>query len=219
MDSRQFPWMLILVMAIAALGACGETDPSRATTVDRVSKVPSTSTTQSNMGVSFNGEAERAKAELEGADEIQLQMIEDGQITYEEYETAMLTFFECVRAEGLDVVELGVVDAPRGFPMLDYAIAVEGQGIAEAAGVELVERCAVTHAASVDTAWQLGHDPFNDKDAMEEAIGLLGKCLNTHGVPTGNLTIDNYAEGFRAAIQLIDDGGADCLLESGLSTE
>jgi hypothetical protein len=158
--------------------------------------------------------------QAKGVDPEQLAVFDDGDVTYDEYETAMGRAFDCMRDGGLKVVVAGT-KTQNGVTVLSYTIAGTSRetDLAGPAGRKLQDDCYDRAARYVDSYWQVSSD---DAVAYFErrAAALtppLRTCLTDAG---GDFPADaSFDELLHVAVDLTEkDPASDCIGEIGYSS-
>ncbi|NNH07791.1 hypothetical protein [Cellulomonas fimi] len=150
----------------------------------------------------------------------QMAILEDGDVTYDEYETAMNRAFECMRTAGFAVTVTGT-NRQNGTTVLDFSVqgTTSDTDLATQAGRSRQEACYVEEARFVDAFWQTASDEvvaFEERraSALEP---LLRECLASAGadVPTDASFVDLV----HVASDLTSKNRTDdCIGEIGFST-
>ncbi len=141
-----------------------------------------------------------AAARAAGASAEQVALLEDGEVTFAEYEGAILAMVECARQEAIEVVVLGV-DETGGFPRVNYAIPAEAPGLTEAEILSSVDGCGRFHSERVEAVWQLGH---GDGAAR---LAKMVACLRSNDM---DVSTSDVQEVLKAVDELIAAGGPNC---------
>ncbi len=148
-----------------------------------------------------------------GAGAAQLKLLEDGDVNYADYESAISAAVDCMRGQGYAVT----VSAPQekdGVAFIPYDIAVD-----DAAGqtMSAADQCYVEHAQFVDQFWQVeSPDVVAFRERREAALlPALRECLTKYDVDWAQ--DETFAELARRAFP---EGGAtddpvNCLYEIG----
>lgn len=159
-------------------------------------------------------------ARAAGADASQVEILEDGTVTYDEYESAMNRSFECMRERGFEVRVKGTVPS-NGVTLLDYEVegTSSGTDLESESARALIEECRTTWSAEVDRFWQVSSpDAIAYSERRDAAVKpIMRACLEEHDVdlPDDATMLDMI----HAATDLQSrDEGADCITESGYTT-
>jgi len=205
--------LLMVGIVVVALAAC-----SASSSGVSAGERPQYNLQPTDDGVAFDAAGVTAAAEANKASRRQIGYLEDGLLTFAEYEAAIQTAIACAQDIGVDVVELGVRQHRHGYPLVDYAVPTGSNGLSEKETLARFDSCYDEHAGSVDAYWQLGHDPDTQPGEFDASLEVLGRCLNENGVPTapGAITPDNLPEALDAVDRILGDGGPNCMIEAGL---
>lgn len=120
-----------------------------------------------------------------GADPSQVEILQDGVVTFEEYEAAMLRSLDCIRDLGYDVRVKGTKPSD-GVEVLDFEVWPTSPELEfdNEEAVAAVDACHETWSAEVDAFWQVsspGAIAFAER--RDAAVGpALRACLEDHGV-------------------------------------
>lgn len=139
-------------------------------------------------------------ARAAGASAEQIALLDDGEVTFAEYEAAILAMVECARQKAIEVVVLGV-DESEGFPRINYAIPADVPGMTEADILSSVDQCGRLHSERVEAVWQLGH---GDGAAR---LAKMTACLKANDV---DVSTSDPQEVLKAIDELIEAGGPNC---------
>ena len=190
---QAFGRRIVAIVTVMTAAACGQASPA--------------STTPDEGIVGLLEEARRA-----GADPAQIAALEDVEVTFAEYESAMLRAFECIRASGIEVVELGIDDG-EGFPLIDYAIAATAPGLSEDEVLDEADGCMTRFSRYVDMAWQVYSTEATEANEArwQRVREPLLRCLANAGeqLPSDASRTDMLA----SATRVLEAGGVDCLSE------
>lgn len=161
-----------------------------------------------------------AAARAAGADASQVEVLEDGAVTYAEYEAAMNRSFECMRERGFEVRVKGTVPS-NGVTLLDYEVegTSSGTDLESESARALVEECRTTWSAEVDRFWQVSSpDAIAYAERRDAAIRpIMRACLEKHDVDLADDA--TMLDMIHAATDLQStDESADCITESGYTT-
>ncbi|GIG41346.1 hypothetical protein [Cellulomonas phragmiteti] len=159
-------------------------------------------------------------ARQEGAGSGQIALLEDGDVSYDEYETAMNRAFECMRDAGLAVSVAGT-QRQNGTTVIKYTVqgTTAGTDLAGAAGKSLQDDCYLTEARFVDMYWQT-QSPDALAWASRRAAALeplLRECLVTDGADvSADASFEELINAASDRTQL--NSTSDCMGEIGYST-
>lgn len=160
------------------------------------------------------------EARAAGADAAQVAALDDGEVTYEEYEAAMTRAFACMREQGFQVDVRGTRPY-NGVPVLDFQVrgTTAGTSLDTDAGRALLEDCTTRHSTHVEGFWQtLSPDAVAFTERRDAALRpLLRTCLedNDVDVPDDASMQDMVAS---ATDLLVRTDGVDCMTEIGYPT-
>lgn len=158
-----------------------------------------------------------AEAREAGADESQLEILADGQVTYTEYEQAMNRAFACLRERDFDVDVKGTRPF-NGVTVLDYQV----QGTTDATNLddptarERMLECELRYSDAVNSFWQvMSPDAVAFIERRDAALAPgLAACLGEHDVDVPDDA--TMHELVLASVDLTTrDESVDCLLEIG----
>ncbi len=183
---------LVAVGVAASVAACGSSADTSAAATSPV-------------------EAAAAQARESGAAQDQLDILESGEVTFEQYELAMNRAYECMREAGVTVDVKGVKKY-HGVTVIDATT----QGDDEATAV--ADDCYLRHARFVDAYWQVSSpDAVAYADRRAAALKpLLQDCLTARGIDwPSDASFDDLANlAFDPAAMT---GNSNCLDEIGYS--
>lgn len=158
-----------------------------------------------------------AAARAAGADTTQVEILEDGVVTYDGYEAAMNRSLECMREHGFDVRVMGTKPV-NGVTVLDFEV----RGTSSATNLEtesaraLVEECGTTWSAQVDSFWQVSSPgAIAFKERRDAALGpAMRTCVEKHDVDLADDA--TMLDMIHVATDLQNkDETVDCLTEIG----
>lgn len=89
-----------------------------------------------------------------GASETQLAALSDGKVTFTEYQDAVNASLDCLRAAGIDVIGVDVVNT-RGFPEIDYSYAATAPGLSVDQTDVISQACLAKNSQFVEISYQL----------------------------------------------------------------
>jgi hypothetical protein len=124
----------------------------------------------------------RAEAELGGADEAQLAILDEAlatnEITFEQEQQVVNAFGACLESGGFALVDLRVTDE-GGFKLLRYAVRAGDDDT-----TTVMDECEVRTLRWVDYLYQTQPAAIRAQDAtFEQALPGLITCLQAGGVP------------------------------------
>lgn len=111
------------------------------------------------------------------------QALSDGKVTFSEYETAFLSFQDCMLSRGAELtnVELNPTIQLYTFEVQESAVT---------SGVE--DECYIPHFAAIDQAWQLSADRPKPGYESMSVVDVLTECLESNGATVGaDITVDD----------------------------
>lgn len=108
------------------------------------------------------------------------EMMEDGRITFDEYEDALRAAIRCAEAQGVEVSP-PVVGADG--VTLDYSIY---SGVLGESAIEIFDDCYSMHAHSVDVHFQTSPEVAAARDAFERAMRA---CMQESGIDVEDFTL------------------------------
>lgn len=148
-------------------------------------------------------------AEERGASPEQLAIIEDGEISFDEYQVAVTRTVECLRSAGIDVIGTGV-SSPRGFPEISYSYSTGSPGRTEAETDAIAQECIMSNSLFVESLYrespvaqearELYFEPYRDS---------VVACLRDNGVEVDDDVARVVAE--RLIGELMMETGVSCL--------
>ena len=148
------------------------------------------------------------------ASEEQLAILEDGEVTFEEYAVAVGRSLSCMEAAGITVEGPTKTDE-RGFTELRYSHNASSPGRTDDETLAVADACLHEHSMVVEMMYQTSDHAVEAQDALfEEKRDALVACLEDNGSEIDPDASRN--EVTLAAVHLFVDGGADCLTEAGL---
>lgn len=177
---------------------------------------PASSDSTPTGPVDIAAQARQAK----GVDPEQVAVFDDGDVTYDEYETAMNRAFDCMRDAGLKVVVSGT-KTQNGVTVLNFTIAGTSSetDLAGPTGRKLQDECYDRAARYVDSYWQVSSDDavaYFERRAAALAP-LLRACLTNAG---GDFPADaSFDDLIHIAVRLTEkDPASDCMGDIGYSS-
>lgn len=111
---------------------------------------------------------------LRGTSEFQRERLQDGKLTYEEYESAVLATVQCLRDRG---VVISVEPRRASGNLLQFAWASTAE--TDAAGWPAYESCYREHQALIDLLWSQQNQP--SEETVQRARAALADCLREAG--------------------------------------
>lgn len=119
-------------------------------------------------------EAAGLGAALQTASAFQRERLEDGRLTYEEYESAVLATVKCLRDQG---VVISVEPRPAAGNRIEFAYASTEETDARAAAA--YEACYREYQNLIDAVWYQQHQPGDE--TIQRARQALAECLREAG--------------------------------------
>lgn len=159
-------------------------------------------------------------ARAAGADPSQIEILQDGVVTFEEYEAAMLRSLECMRGHGFDVRVNGTKPSD-GVEVLDFEVRPTSPELefSNEDAVAKVEECRDVWSAEVDAFWQVwSPDAVAFAERRDAAVApAMRACLEEHGVTVADDA--TMRDMILASTDLQSkDADVDCVDESGYLT-
>lgn len=150
----------------------------------------------------------------ENASEEQLAILDDGEVTFEEYEAAINRSLACMEDAGIGVQGPHRVDE-RGFTELRYSHSASSPGRTEDETLAVSDACLEEHSMVVEMMYQSSPSAVEAQDEQFEQIrGALVQCLEDNGIDVDpDASRDELTT---AAVHLLVEDGTDCLTEAGI---
>ena len=119
-----------------------------------------------------SGSSEQPPAELSpGAGDLQRRAVEDGSVTFEEYEAGLLRFADCMESGGHPLADVQFDEATQLYDYLVAGEAVDG-------GLE--DDCYIGEFQDLDRLWQTNEDRPGPRSPSVDDV--LRACLDAIGV-------------------------------------
>lgn len=154
-------------------------------------------------------------AREQGASEDQLAVLESGNVTFQQYETAVLSTVECLRGAGIDVIGDRVTDS-RGYPEINYSYAASSAGRTESETDAISLACIRTNSQFIEGL-------YRSTPVVQEVIDqrfepyrdVIVSCLMEHSA-------DVDASAPRRVLEMhtwtiLQRGGPHCIADSGFN--
>jgi len=124
-----------------------------------------------------SGDAEISAREPlpEGLSAFQREMLEDGEVTFDEYERAVLAAMQCLRDAGIRTAGPDLVDGR--FYTFDFA-----EGDDPARTDDVLAGCEEEYLSEVEWAWSEASRTPQDDERHEQFYGGVADCLRRNGV-------------------------------------
>lgn len=132
--------------------------------------------------------------------EFQRNLLNDGQLTYQEYEASVLATVQCLRERG---VTISVEPRPAPGKRIEFAYASTAED--DAAASAAYDECYREYENLVDIVWFRQNQP--SEQTLDAARAALAKCLRAAGVA---LPDDPSPADFRAVAMSGDRAFSDC---------
>ena len=202
----------LAVVAVATTGLAACADPATGSTGSGPGSGPAIAS------AGAPGYVDRARAA--GASDEQLVALDDGDVTYAEYETAMNRAFDCMRDANLAVNVAGT-KSYHGTTILDYSVISRGAATdsAGSASRDLESGCYDREARFVDMYWQTSTaDAVVWNARRDAALGpVLRACVEKDGADVPDDA--SFADLIHTATDLTQsDPSSDCMGDIGYST-
>lgn len=148
-----------------------------------------------------------------GASEEQLAVLQGGQVTFEQYQTAVNQAVGCMRDAGIEVIG-DTVSQPRGFPEISYSFANSSAGRTDDQTLAIADECIATHSMYVERAYQTAPGSLEQQEAAFAPYrDLIVQCVRDND---GDVADDATAgEVLVTAATLEAQTGVDCTTQSG----
>lgn len=166
-------------------------------------------------GVVFDAEIVAAFAKREGANDAQVKMLQDGQLSFREYESLVLATERCSRERGVAVVNRGI-NSSLGYPVVELAVP-DGS-------LATYDECNKAESFAAETVWMLGHSPEVDESngPSEAVIRAFAQCvaensdvvLDIEAVVRRDVSLGEVSA---IADRIAEEGGPNCFELSGLT--
>jgi len=202
-------WGTIVLLGLCA--ACAPASDPQPTTAP-----PTTTTTTAPPPAAQPSLADTLVASAQGEqfDQSQRDILADGDVSFEEYESAVDRALTCMREGGLTVDRRGTTEVD-GQARIDYTVDTPSGDRTAAA---TLDSCYDRYARLVDTYWQAVVPERDGYYARRDAAltPALQECLTRNDVTWA--PGESMDELLLRAAELQEDGGADCPAEIGLAT-
>ncbi len=148
-----------------------------------------------------------------GASDEQLAVLQGGQVTFEQYQTAVNLTVACMRDAGIEVIGDDVTQ-PRGFPEISYSFANSSAGRTAEQTLAIADECIATNSMYVEQAYQMAPGSLEQQEAAFAPYhDAIVQCVRENG---GDLPDEATASAILAAAASLDaQTGIDCTGQSG----
>ena len=155
----------------------------------------------------------REAAQDAGASQEQVEILADGEVTFEEYQGAVGRTMSCLRDAGIEVIG-DTVSSSRGFPEVNYSFGGESPGRTSEQTLAIADECMVLHSRFVEAAYQMSPVAI---EAMEAKFApyrdTVISCIRENG---GEVEDEAVREEIMIASFAVQErSGVDCIAESG----
>ncbi|MHA3946539.1 hypothetical protein [Cellulomonas bogoriensis] len=203
-------------VAALALAGCGGEDAAEPDTNDTDADADVAQETDDQPAEASGWESAVAeameRAREDGADDEQLEILERGEVTFEEYEAAVGRTIACLREEGIEVVDDEVVDL-RGFPEIYYSYADATDGRSDEETDEISQACLRRHSLHVESLYRTSPqaEAAQDEQFAPRRDAVL-ECLRDNGVTIEGDVSRQELESISAGS--MSETGVNCLEEA-----
>lgn len=194
--SRGGSWIVIAGLACAMLAGCSMGTPSSGDSSGIVSRA-------------------LEWAREGGADPEQIAILEKGEVSFADYESAVNRTLQCMHDAGIDV--LGpTLDNSTGLTILNYSWSPELPGMSEDQGTAIGDDCIDRYSHWVETSWQLQPSSMEAKERFFDGYReTIVACIRQNG---GTVKDDvTREETAIAATDVVNKTGVDCFTQAGIS--
>ena len=145
----------------------------------------------------------------DSASEEQLAILDDGEVTFEEYESAVARSLACMEDAGIAVQGPRKVE-DRGFTELNYSHSASSPGRTDEETLAVSDACLHEHSMIVELIYQTSPTAVESQDELfEQTRESTITCVNEHG---GDLDSDaTRDEVQRSAAELLANQRVNCL--------
>lgn len=162
--------------------------------------------------VRFDSASAVANAKQASATDDAIAVLEDGNLTFAEYEQQMKATIACARANGSQVVDQGVENVD-GVQIIQVAIPTDGTE-------EAYDDCYDQHVAAADYIWQVGHqkpDTRAEGQLLTDQQEALVDCVVEHSsTPIDAEAVKRGDIEFQEVVDIADKIEYDCYAEAGI---
>ena len=208
------PWVaclalgLVLGLAGCTTGASGPDSPNGAGT-------SSGQPTDGSTTIQVTGDPGGITAAMRtrGASPEQIAVVENGDVTFEDYQAAVGKTIACLRGAGIDVINDAVTTAP-GYPVIPYSFGASSTGRTDDQTLAIADECIYTNSFFVEGAYARSTAVLEVKDArFAQYRDALVSCIRSH-----DGQVDDDADMRLVSIAATDvqiATGVDCLATTG----
>ncbi len=156
-----------------------------------------------------------SQARAGGASDLQISVLEQGEVSFADYEAAVNRALDCMRQSGIDVMD-PVMGTNSGLRMLNYGWSPTIDGLTQEQGKALGDECLHRHSFWIETGWQAQPSSLEVKEVFfGQYRDIVVACIRDNG---GTVKDDTTrGEAIRASIPVFDNTGIDCFDEAGMS--
>lgn len=143
----------------------------------------------------------------------QVSVLEDGRVSFDEYQSAVDRTLSCMRDAGIDVGDSGV-SRSRGFRVITYAFPTSSPGRTDDQTLAIADDCIATHSWFVEAAYETSPEAL---EVVEVEFGpyrdSIIACVLAND---GDIADDaGRSEALLAASDVKRDTGVDCVEDAG----
>ncbi len=154
-----------------------------------------------------------AAARAKGASEEQLAILENGPVTFDEYQAAVGTTIACLRAAGIDVINDTVTQA-QGYPAIHYSYAASSVGRTDDQTTAISDQCIFTNSFFVESEYENSPTVLEAKDGrFAQYRDALVACIRSSGGDVDDNADREHV--ITAADTVLDASGVNCLATTG----
>lgn len=148
-----------------------------------------------------------------GACDEQLAVLQGGQVTFEQYQSAVNQTAACMREAGIEVID-DTVTQPRGFPEILYSFASSSAGRTDEQTLAIADECMATHSLYVEQAYLTAPGTLEQQEAAFAPYrDPIMTCVRENG---GELPDDAPAGDILVAAASVEvQTGISCTGQSG----
>lgn len=141
-----------------------------------------------------------------------LELMEDGDLTFEEYEQTIFSYMRCMEDFGFEAVS----NFPRLTPWGTYQVRIASfdfgsRGITPGEVTAHDQACEQSYWRGISRLWDLAHQPTEIE--LQNARRDFASCLRERGIemaedPTSQVLTDGFAEAAQGRPELLEDWAA-----------
>lgn len=154
------------------------------------------------------------KARSGGASPEQVAILDDNEVTFGEYQSAVDRALACIREAGIEVIGDSVTES-QGFPEIAYAFGAESAGRTSDQTIAIADDCITTHSQFVESAYQTSPASV---EAAEAGFAPYRAAVVSCMRDAGGRDVEDDAgrtEVIIAADVVKRETGVDCVVEAG----